>query len=262
MQTSEIRFTDTHCHLYAHDFDADRGHIIEQALQAGVNKILMPNIDLESIPRMNDLQRTYPEVCFSMIGLHPTSVKADYREPLIQINKELEEGSYIAVGETGVDLYWDTSTKDIQIDSFEQHITWAKSYDLPIVIHSRESLDLNIDLIKMHQDGKLRGVFHCFGGTLEQALAIHELGFKIGIGGVITFKKSGLDALLPMLPKEMIVLETDSPYLAPAPHRGKRNEPSFIPIIAQKAADALSLSLADLAHLTNTNAASVFGKKG
>ena len=262
MQTSDIIFTDTHCHLYAQDFDADRDHVIQQALQAGVRKILMPNIDLESIARMNDLQQRYPGVCFSMIGLHPTSVKEDYRDILVQIQKELEGGNYIAVGETGVDLYWDTSTKDIQIDSFEQHITWAKAFDLPIVIHSRESLDLNIDLIKKHQDGNLRGVFHCFGGTLVQALAIHELGFKIGIGGVITFKKSGLDTLLPSLPKEMIVLETDSPYLAPAPHRGKRNEPSFIPIIAQKTADALSLPLAELSKLTNTNATAVFGKKG
>ena len=262
MQTSEIIFTDTHCHLYAQDFDADRDHVIQQALQAGVSKILMPNIDLISIPRMNELQQRYPEVCFSMIGLHPTSVKEDYRELLLEIHKELEQGSYIAVGETGVDLYWDTSTKDIQIDSFEQHITWAKAFDLPIVIHSRESLDLNIDLIKKHQNGKLRGVFHCFGGTLAQAMEIHQLGFKIGIGGVITFKKSGLDALLPLLPKEMIVLETDSPYLAPAPHRGKRNEPAYIPVIAQKTADVLSLSLADLAKLTNTNATAVFGKKG
>lgn len=262
MQTSDIIFTDTHCHLYAQEFDADRDHVIQQALQAGVSKILMPNIDLESIPRMNELQRRYSEVCFSMIGLHPTSVKEDYRKILIEIHKELELGSYIAIGETGIDLYWDTSTKDIQIDSFEQHITWAKTFDLPIVIHSRESLDLNIDLIKKHQDGNLRGIFHCFGGTLSQARAIHDLGFKIGIGGVITFKNSGVDALLPSLPKEMIVLETDSPYLAPVPHRGKRNEPSFIPIIAQKTAEALSLSMADLAKLTNANATAVFGKKG
>jgi TatD DNase family protein len=262
MQTSDILFTDTHCHLYADDFDADRDQVIEQALRSGVNKILMPNIDLESMPRMNDLQQRYPEICFSMIGLHPTSVKADYHEKLIQIEQELERGRYIAIGETGIDLYWDTSTKEIQIDSFEQHIIWAKTYNLPIVIHSRESLDLNINLIKKHQDGNLRGVFHCFGGTFEQAMSIHELGFKVGIGGVITFKKSELGSLLPAIPKEMIVLETDSPYLAPTPHRGKRNEPSYILLIAQKTAECLSLSLADLALLTNSNATEVFGKKG
>ena len=262
MQTTEFKFTDTHCHLYAHDFNGDREHVIAQAMQTGVGKILMPNIDLASIPRMNDLRQRYPEICFSMIGLHPTSVKADYKDILIHIRHELETGNYIAVGETGVDLYWDTSTKDIQIDCFEQQIMWAKEFDLPIVIHSRESLDLNIELIKKHQDGNLRGVFHCFGGTLEQALAIHDLGFKVGIGGVVTFKKSGLGGLMPLLPREMIVLETDSPYLAPTPHRGKRNEPGYLLLIAQKICECLSLSLGELAQLTNTNANEVFGKKG
>lgn len=262
MQSTQILFTDTHCHLYSNELAVDIDDVISRAFQSGIKKIMMPNIDMHTLAPMNSLSQKYPDSCFPMIGLHPTSVKPGYQDLLVQLKSELDTGTYIGIGETGVDLYWDASTKEIQIDSFEQHILWALEKDLPIIIHSRESLDLTISLIGQHQNGQLRGIFHCFGGTIEQAMKIQELGFKIGIGGIVTFKKAGLDHLLPLLPPSLIVLETDSPYLAPTPNRGKRNEPAHLLLIAQKTADSLSMSLQQLAELTNSNAEAVFGKKG
>ena len=197
-----------------------------------------------------------------MIGLHPCSVNENYSQVLDQMKEELISGKYVGVGETGVDLYWDTTFRDQQIEAFEWQIKWAKEFELPVIIHSRESLDLNIEIIRKHQNGHLKGIFHCFGGSLEQGMHIHELGFKVGIGGILTFKKTDLMDVLPNLPRDIFVLETDSPYLAPVPHRGKRNEPAFLLLIANRLAEVLGISLSELSELTNSNAEAVFNKKG
>lgn len=253
---------DTHCHLFASEFDEDRDEMIQRALDNNVMQMMLPNIDLGTMRGMMKLSESYPEHCKPMMGLHPCSVKEDFKEILAQMKIEIQKGGYIGIGETGIDLYWETKTKDIQILAFEEQIQWGREFDLPVIIHSRESMDLNIDLIASHQDGSLRGIFHCFGGDYAQAMRIYELGFKIGIGGVITFKKSDLNQLLPLLPPELIVLETDAPYLAPVPHRGKRNESSYLLIIAEKIAQSLNLPLEEVAKLTTRNALDVFGKKG
>jgi TatD DNase family protein len=262
MESNQIQWTDTHCHLYVAEFDQDRDDMVERAFRNGVSQMMMPNIDLESIDRLAALARQHPANCFPMMGLHPCSVKEDYIQVLGQIEKLIFNGNYVGVGETGIDLYWDTTFKQEQIESFELQIDWAKELDLPVIIHSRESLALNIDIISKKQDGRLRGIFHCFGGSLEEALGIQELGFKIGIGGVVTYKNSTLPQILPEVPISMIVLETDAPYLTPAPHRGKRNESAYIPIIASKVADILGVSLLELGRVTTDNASEVFRKKG
>ena len=262
METLDINWIDTHCHLYAAEFDADRQNMIQSALDAHVSMMMLPNIDMDSIKGMMDLVDQYPGSCFPMLGLHPCSVSENYKDILIWMKNEILEGGFLGIGETGIDLYWETKHKAIQINAFEEQINWAKELDLPIIIHSRESLDLNIQIIKDHQDGRLRGIFHCFGGDYAQAIQIHKLGFKIGIGGVLTFKTSTLRELLPQLPSEMIVLESDAPYLAPVPYRGKRNESAYIPLIGRAVAESLHLSLSEVAKLTSANAMDVFGKKG
>ncbi|MGB4850525.1 MAG: TatD family hydrolase [Saprospiraceae bacterium] len=262
METSQMYWIDTHCHLYASEFDVDRYEMIQRALNNNVMKMMLPNIDMDSMPGMKALTKLFPENCKPMMGLHPCSVKEDFNEVLAQMKIEIQRGGYYGIGETGVDLYWETKTKKIQISAFEEQIAWGKEFDLPVIIHSRESLDVTIDIISNHQDGTLRGIFHCFGGDFAQAMRIYDLGFKIGIGGVITFKKSDLVQLLPTLPQEIIVLETDAPYLAPVPHRGKRNESSYLSIVAEKVAQSLNLPLEEVAKLTTRNAEGVFGKKG
>jgi len=257
-----MNWIDTHCHLYASEFDADRPEMIRRALDMGVRQMMLPNIDMDSLTPMLALVDLSPDYCMPMMGLHPCSVKEDYQEILDQMKQEILKGGFFGVGETGIDLYWETKHKNIQIDAFEQQIGWAKELDLPVVIHSRESLELNIDIITSHQDGTLGGIFHCFGGDYAQAMRIYDLGFKIGIGGVITFKKSGLDELIPQLPLELIVLETDAPYLAPVPYRGKRNESSYLVLIAERVAQSLKLTLKEVAQLTTQNAGEVFRKKG
>ena len=261
METSQLRFIDTHCHLYSTEFDPDRMDMIGRAFEAEVTQMMMPNIDIESMEAMHLLVNQFPGKCLPMMGLHPCSVKEDYQNVLDRMKELLGRGRYIGIGETGVDLYWDLTYKELQIDAFEQQIEWGKQWNLPVIIHSRESLDLNIEIIRRNKSGALKGIFHCFSGNFDQAIQIYELGFKIGIGGVVTFKKSGLDELLPKLPLEMIVLETDAPYLTPAPHRGKRNEPAFLRIIAQKIGDILHKTLEEVADLTTANALEVFGKK-
>ena len=223
--------------------------------------MMMPNIDEDSIPAMLELANAYPDHCFPMMGLHPCSVKADFREILDRMEPEFEKRIYFGVGETGIDLYWDTTFEKEQIISFERQITWAKQYHLPVIIHSRESLHLTIDVITRHQDGNLKGIFHCFSGTKEQVDQIDGLGFKVGIGGVLTYKKSGLAELLPEIPRHMLVLETDSPYLAPVPHRGKRNEPLYLIEVAKKMAEVLHVGLDEVAEWTARNAEEVYGKK-
>ena len=261
METSQFEWIDTHCHLYSDEFGVDRDLMVERALAAGVSKLMMPNIDLDSIPGMWELANKYPGNCMSMMGLHPCSVKADFQAILDRMEDELASGSYVGVGETGIDLYWDKTYVAEQILAFERQIGWAKTHDLPIIIHSRESLEHTIEIVSRHQDGRLKGIFHCFGGSIEQVKQIEQLGFKVGIGGVVTFKKAGLDVLLPHIPLEMIVLETDAPYLAPVPNRGKRNEPAYILLVAQRVAEVLNIELSALARITSDNAEAVYGKK-
>jgi TatD DNase family protein len=262
MQTSEIAWIDTHCHLYAAEFGPDRKEMMERAINSGIKEMMLPNIDLESLGAMNELTEQYHGLCKPMIGLHPCSVGEDYRDVLRQLRQELQRGNYYGIGETGVDLYWETKYREIQVEAFEQQIVWAKEYGLPVIIHSRESLDMNIDIIKKHQDGTLKGIFHCFSGSPDQVKRIYELGFKTGIGGIVTYKNSGLSELLPVIPKEMIVVETDAPYLAPVPFRGKRNESSYLVHIAERIAQILDISMEDLSILTTDNARQVFTKKG
>ena len=261
METSQLFWIDTHCHAYVPEFDADREDMMDRAIAHGVQKIMLPNIDEASVSSMMALTAHYPDTCYPMMGLHPCSVREDSEQILNKMEERLKSGGFVGVGETGIDLYWDTTFKQEQIKSFERHIVWAKQFSLPIIIHSRESLDLTIDIITQHKDDRLNGIFHCFSGTPDQVQRIEAVGFKVGIGGVVTFKKAGLAELLPHIPLEMIVLETDSPYLAPAPHRGKRNEPGYIPIIAEKVCDVLGMPLSELSRITTRNAEEVYGKK-
>ncbi len=261
METSELVWIDTHCHAYASEFDQDQEEIISRAIARGITKIMLPNIDMDSISGMMRLSEKYPKQCYPMMGLHPCSVKSGFEEVLNLMEKEIDKGGYIGIGETGIDLYWDKTFVDEQISAFERQIDWAKQYQLPIIIHSRDSLDLTIDLIEKHKDNRLKGIFHCFSGTTDQVEKIRALDFKVGIGGVVTFKKAGLAELLPQIPLEMIVLETDSPYLAPAPNRGKRNEPGYLELVAEKVAEVLDMPLKELSELTTRNAEEVYGKK-
>jgi TatD DNase family protein len=261
METAQFKWIDTHCHLYVAEFDEDRTEMVNRALNSGVQKMMLPNIDTQSIPGMWKLVNAYPGQCFPMIGLHPCSVKENFMEVLDQMETELQSQAYIGVGETGVDLFWDTTFKNQQIEAFERQIGWAKKHHLPVIIHSRESQDLTIEVIERHYDQDLKGIFHCFSGNQEQIDRIEKLGFKVGIGGVVTFKKAGLEEMLSQIPLSMIVLETDSPYLAPVPYRGKRNEPSYLSLIGQKIAEVTGLSLEEVARITSANAEAVYGKK-
>lgn len=251
-------FIDTHAHLYLEQFDADQGEVIARAKQAGIEKILLPNIDQSTTGAMKKLCAAYPGICLPMIGLHPCSVNQNYESELAHIEDELSQSEYCAIGETGIDLYWDTTYKDLQIMAFEQQIQWSKETDLPIVIHSRDSLDLTISLIEKHQNGNLKGVFHCFNGTEEQAKRVEEIGFMMGLGGVVTFKKANLGSMVASLSKRNIILETDAPYLSPTPHRGKRNESSYIPVIAEKVAEFRAESINEVMHYTSANAKKLF----
>jgi TatD DNase family protein len=220
--------------------------------------MLLPNISSETIEAMHQLCQDFPEHCYPMMGLHPCDVKDDYLKELEIVKAHLDKGKYVAVGEIGIDLYWDKSTLDIQKKAFRQQLIWAKEYDLPVAIHIRESFDEVFEVIEEVNDEKLRGVFHCFTGTKEQGLRAIDMGFMLGIGGVVTFKNSGLDQTLSGLPLAQLILETDSPYLAPTPHRGQRNESAFIPLMAQKLADIYEMDIEEVARITTQNAKTLF----
>jgi len=251
---------DTHAHIYAEEFDGDRQDMMERCRENGIMKIFMPNVDHTSIDKMLDLESRW-EGCHAMMGLHPCSVKKGFERELYIVEEWLSKRKFSAVGEIGTDLYWDKTFWDQQCEAFNIQVAWAKSFGLPVVIHCRESLDETIALVEKLQDGKLTGIFHCFGGTAGQAEKITKLNFFHGIGGVATFKKSGLDDVLPEVPLGRIVLETDSPYLSPVPHRGKRNEPAYIPLIGQKIADIKKVSLEEVKEKTTLNAESLFNNK-
>lgn len=251
-------FIDTHAHIYLDEFREDREVMIKRAQESGVNRIYMPNIDHSSIEGMLELVDKYPDACFPMMGLHPCYVKADFETELRLVESWLAKRKFAAVGEIGTDLYWDKTFWEQQKEVFRIQVGWAKQYGLPIVIHCRESINETINMVEELQDGNLRGVFHCFTGDVDQAKRIIQLGFYLGVGGVSTFKKGGLDTVLPHVPLNRIILETDSPYLAPVPHRGKRNEPSYIPLIAKRVAEMTGSAIETIGDQTTTNARGLF----
>lgn len=255
-----MHFIDTHTHLFSDAFNNDRTHVVENAISLGIEKMLLPNIDCASIAPMYTLCEQFPANCFPMMGLHPGSVKEDWQEQLAIVNENLFARKHYAVGEIGMDLYWDKTFMREQQDAFCQQVEWAKLLKLPIVIHAREAFNEIFELLDVLNDEHLTGVFHCFTGTLEQAAKIASYGgFMLGIGGVLTYKKSGLDEVLRALPVENFILETDSPYLPPTPHRGKRNESAYLIYIAEKLAEIKKCTLEEIAQITTANAQQLFG---
>ena len=249
---------DTHAHIYLQDFKVDREAMLDRCREQGVEKVLMPNIDSESIDDMLELESKYPNFCIAMMGLHPCYVKRGFEKDLYIVEDWLNKRKFCGVGEIGTDLYWDKTLWAEQQHAFEIQLGFAGKFNLPVSIHSRESTEEALNIIEKLQDGKLKGVFHCFSGALAQAERAVKLGFCLGIGGVATFKKGELDELLKKIDLQYIVLETDSPYLAPVPHRGKRNEPSYLHYVAEKIATVKSVSLETVIEATTTNAKTIF----
>ena len=254
-----MQFVDTHTHLFSPSFDEDRTEIVQRAIKAGVETLLLPNIDVESIEPLYNLCAQFPQNCFPMMGLHPGSVDEKWEEKLAIIRTNLFERKNCAVGEIGMDLYWDKTFVNEQAEAFRRQVNWAKELNLPIVIHAREAFDEIFAIVDELNDERLTGVFHCFTGTLEQAKKIQNYGgFKLGIGGVLTYKKAGLDEILKDVELSELILETDSPYLPPTPHRGKRNESAYLLHVAEKLADVKEISLAEVAKITSKNANELF----
>jgi TatD DNase family protein len=250
---------DTHCHLYHEDFNEDRQKVIERAKAEGVGNFYLPAIDSSVTDAMLQMETAFPGQCFAMMGLHPCSVKENYGDELLLAEQWLATRKFAAIGETGLDFYWDKTFIPQQYDAFRKQAGWAKQYKIPLVIHSRQSTQECIEVVKEMQDGNLAGIFHCFGGSIEEARQITELGFYMGIGGVITYKNAGLAAVIEQLPLTNIVLETDAPYLTPVPFRGKRNESAYLKYIVQKIAEVKKISIDEVAEATTFNAEKVFG---
>ena len=253
-----MRLIDTHTHIYLEQFGEDREEMIQRALDSGVEQFFLPNIDSSSITRMMQMEEAHPGRCFAMMGLHPCSVKENFQEELAIVRDWLDERPFCAVGEIGIDLYWDKTFIEQQKEAFLLQMEWARELGIPIVIHSRDATDLLIDLVEKNIDERLKGIFHCFSGTEEQARRIIELGFYLGIGGVLTFKNAGLDKVMEKVAMEHVVLETDSPYLAPVPWRGKRNESAYVRLVAEKLAALKGVSAQEVAEVTARNAEQLF----
>lgn len=252
---------DTHTHLYSEEFDTDRKEVIERAFAKGVSRFYLPAINSETHEKMLVLESEFPKQIFSMMGLHPCYVKPDsWEEELLLVKNYLDKRSFPAIGEIGIDLHWDKSTLEIQVKAFEQQIDWAIELDLPIVIHTRESFEEVFDVLDRKKHPKLRGIFHCFSGNIEQAKRAIDLGFSLGIGGVVTFKNGKIDQFLHEIPLNKIVLETDSPYLAPVPYRGKRNESSYLDLVVGKLVNIYNLDFAEIDRITTENALKIFEK--
>ncbi len=253
-------FTDTHTHLYSEEFENDRTEMIQRAIDAGVSRFFVPSIDSAYTQKMYELEAQFPQNIFLMMGLHPCYVKPDsYLAELAHVETELAKRKFQAIGEIGIDLYWDKTTLAIQQEAFRRQIQWAKKYQLAINIHCRDAFDEVFEVLESEQSEDLFGIFHCFTGDFEQAQRAINLNMKLGIGGVATFKNGKIDQFLKEIDLQHIVLETDSPYLAPVPHRGKRNESSYTLLVAQKLAQIYELPVAEIARITTENAKAIFG---
>ena len=250
---------DTHAHLYSEEFKNDISNIMQRARIAGVHKIYLPGIDSHSIDNMLALEQEYPGECIAMMGLHPCYVKENYRDELAIVEQWLEKRPFVAVGEIGLDFYWDTTFVKAQYDAFKMQMQWALNRSLPIVIHTRNAMNETIETVKPFADQGLRGIFHCFSGDSEAARKVVNMGFYLGIGGVVTYKNNGLGEALENIPAEYLVLETDAPYLAPVPYRGKTNESSYLTYIISKLAEIKKLPETELAAITTANAQKIFG---
>lgn len=251
-------FIDTHAHIYLEDFEEDLEDVIQRSLDDKVERIYMPNIDSTTIDDMWRVHHLFSH-CIPMIGLHPCHVKSNVMQELRIVEKELSERSYCAIGEVGIDLYWDKTFVSEQEKAFDYQIALARESSLPVIIHSRDSLDVTIDFIQKYQNGNLKGIFHCFNGTEDQAHRIMDAGFYMGIGGVVTYKNAGVDKVVAKLPLDSLVLETDAPYLSPVPFRGKRNESSYILKVAEKISELHDISLEEVGRITTQNAKDLFG---
>jgi TatD DNase family protein len=255
---ANAQWIDTHCHLYAEEFSADRRQVIQRAIDAGVGTCYMPNVDAASMDGMLELENDFPDHCVAMMGLHPCSVKEDYEAQLEIVRDWISVRKFAAIGEIGLDFYWDLTHAEAQYDAFRRQLQWSLDYQLPVVIHSRESLRQCIDVVRETGSGTIKGIFHCFGGTIEEAREIMDLGMYLGIGGVLTFKKSGLADLIKEVGLEKVVLETDAPYLAPVPFRGKRNEPAYLIYVAEVLSKITGKDITEIATITTGNAYDVF----
>jgi TatD DNase family protein len=251
---------DTHNHLYVEEFKDDIDLVVQRALAEGVEKFYLPAIDALENDALLALEKKFPERMFAMAGLHPCSVKENFKEELEKINHQLSQREFAGIGETGLDFYWDTSFAKQQYESLERHVEWALQYKRPLVLHTRNAMQETIDVVKKYKAQNLYGIFHCFSGNLQNARDIIELGFYLGIGGVLTYKNSGLAEVIKDVDLKYIVLETDAPYLAPVPFRGKRNESSYLKYIVQKLADVKQLPVDKVARQTTENAEFIFSK--
>ena len=250
--------TDTHTHLYYETDEEKQAALFQRCFDLDINRLFLPNVDISSIAKIDDVVKRYPENCFAMMGLHPCDVKEGYEAVLEEIYNSIEGRKIYAIGEIGIDLYWDKTTLGMQQKAFSEQIRWAKELQLPIFIHCREAFNEVFEVLESEKGDDLRGILHCFTGNLEQAERTIELGFYLGIGVVVTYKKAGLDAVLMNVPLEHVVLETDSPYLAPVPFRGKPNESSYLIHIAQRVADIYNISIEEVAEVTTANSIKIF----
>ncbi len=253
-----MQIIDTHNHLYLPQFDDDRHEVVQRAIEAGVSHIMMPNIDSSSAGPMEEAAKQFPGICLPMMGLHPTSVKREYAEELAMVEGALKRQQYRGVGETGIDLYWDTTYVEEQRASFRRHLELAEEYKLPVIIHARNSLQMIIDELEAFGPARISGVFHAFPGNGDEAVRVTGMGFMIGIGGVVTFRNGEQSAAAQAAGLENIVLETDAPYLTPAPHRGKRNEPAYLTLIIARLAELLATTPDRVARETTDNAIRLF----
>lgn len=254
-----MTITDTHTHLYSEAFDEDREEMIQRAMEHNITRFFIPAIDSTYAPAMFDLEKKFPENIFLMTGLHPTHVKENYQQELQFVENELMRRKYYAVGEIGIDLYWDKSTLGIQQEAFKKQIQLAKKHNLPIVIHCRDAFDEVFEVLESEAGENLSGIFHCFTGTLEQAKQALSFNLKLGIGGVVTFKNGKIDTFLDQIPLSEIVLETDAPYLSPVPYRGKRNESAYLVNVLEKVSDIYNLDPEQVAAVTTKNSKEIFG---
>ena len=250
---------DTHTHIYDAEFDTDREAVVQRALDSGVGMMLLPNVDASTIQPMLETHERFPDCTRVMMGLQPEEVKGDYKQVLAMMEKELERGIFIGVGEIGLDFYWDTTFEQEQLDAFETQLRWAKQLGLPLSIHCRNAFNFMVRILDKYQDGSLKGVMHCFTGTDDEAKAYLDLGFHLGLGGVTTYKSCGVKDYLHNIPLDRIVLETDAPYLSPVPHRGQRNEPAFMVDTAKKIAEIYEMPVEKIAEITTRNAKKLFG---